>query len=895
MANQLTNYLANFKAEKGGKITHTRIGDMNHNIYGGSYNIPDENYLEFMELYYNWVIVAGNDEYLTEKQEDVVALDFDFRYDHSIDTRQHTPDHIIDCLVLYAEIIGEIMEDITTNTTIKAYVLEKPNVNRLDNKTKDGIHVILGLRMPREAQVILRDLVLPRLKNIWDDLPLTNAWDDIIDEGVVKASVNWQLIGSHKPQNETYALTSIYDLICTDAKQNYWDVKNTKNNNTTLTFDQVMALSVRNKNAPNITFTNVKPAHKEAVMWGKRRLEKRKTTTPPPDQNNNNKDIKNDNAEIIEILDNIDSKYWSDFESWKKLIMAINSVFDNKKTAEELAIFYSKKTTNDNYDQEAVLKLLEAEHSKITIGTICYYSKLSNKDNFYKIKAKYHVVFDNTDYEIAQTYIKLIGDNIKITDNTPYIYEGRLWVMDQDKKKIQRNIVRTLLEFYEKCNARYSGLLKHTETGDANYDKYTKTLKQILELLVSIKGDKKQNNILKQVLLFIEEDKTISFDKIKPYYFVFNNIAFDMKTGQEVKISKYDYITQSTGYDYIKPTKEQVDKMKSLIAEILNDNETRKCYLSVLKSCCVGVRQEKFILANGGGRNGKGIISQLMALMLGKEYFYQGNCTTLTQQVKSGANPEIANMHKKRMVMFSEPEENASLFLGVIKSLTGEDTTNARGLYSSNTETALMGTTILEVNGKPNINGKINDSAIERWVNINFRNLYTDNEEIVDNVRIFKQNTLYKEQEWRLEMRCALFQMLLEVEDNAIIIPKSIRDNTLNYLLDNDSIIKWFNQEYKIVKENGNDHIVKAIDLYSHFKEGDFYLNLSKRQKRDEYSKKGFMEKISENVKLKAYFHERKKINGVDYKSILTHTIQLTDYEKGEDDDIKEECNTDEM
>ena len=890
MANQLSNYLANFKAEKNDNITHTRIGDKKLNIYGGSYNIPEKNHLEFMELYYNWVVVAGNEEYLTEKQdrnEGVIALDFDFRYDTSIKTRQHNEDHIIDALMLYMNKLSELC-DIPVDTTITAYVKHKPNPNCLNNKTKDGIHIIIDAKLNRNAQKIMRLMLIEKLKELWSDLPINNDWNDVVDEGVVNASVNWQLYGSHKPDNETYKLTSKYEFKFQD---NEFEPKKVEINEP-LSFDEFLKLSVQSGGE---YILQIKEEHKEGIKkhFEKTHQKENGLLTPPPTPQpsiNNN-----DNAETIEILDNIDCKYWSDFESWKKLIMTINSVFDNKKTAEELAIFYSKKTTNDNYDEEVVLKLLEAEHNKLSIGTICYYSKLSNKDNFYKIKAKYHVVFDNTDYEIAQTYIKLIGDNIKITDNTAYIYEGRLWAVDPDKKKIQRNIVRTLLDFYEKCNARYSGLLKHTETGDANYDKYAKKLKQILELLVSIKSDKKQNSILKQVLLFIEEDKTISFDKIKPYYFVFNNIAFDMKTGEEVKISKYDYITQSTGYDYVKPTKEQVDKMKSLFAEILNDNETRRCYLSVLKSCCVGVRQEKFILANGGGRNGKGIISQLMALMLGKEYFYQGNCTTLTQQVKSGANPEIANMHKKRMVMFSEPEENASLFLGVIKSLTGEDTTNARGLYSSNTETELVPTIILEVNGKPNINGKINDSAIERWININFRNLYTDNEEIVDNVRIFKQNTLYKEQAWRLEMRCALFQMLLEVEDNTIIIPKSIRDNTLNYLLDNDSIIKWFNQEYKIVKENGNDHIVKAIDLYNHFKEGDFYLNLSKRQKRDEYSKKGFIEKISENVKLKAYFHERKKINGVDYKSILTHTIQLTGSEKGEDDDIKEEVDNDEM
>ena len=52
MANQIMNYLANFKAEKNGNITHTRIGNNKLNVYGGSYNIPDKNHLEFMELYY---------------------------------------------------------------------------------------------------------------------------------------------------------------------------------------------------------------------------------------------------------------------------------------------------------------------------------------------------------------------------------------------------------------------------------------------------------------------------------------------------------------------------------------------------------------------------------------------------------------------------------------------------------------------------------------------------------------------------------------------------------------------------------------------------------------------------------------------------------------------------
>jgi phage/plasmid-associated DNA primase len=400
-----------------------------------------------------------------------------------------------------------------------------------------------------------------------------------------------------------------------------------------------------------------------------------------------------------------------------------------------------------------------------------------------------------------------------------------------------------------------------------------------------VKHNSNQGRILNQAVLFIDEDKELEFDTLRPTYFVFNNVAFDMTTGLEVTISKYDYITQSTHYDYVEPTQEKVIEIKKLIKEILPDEDYRNCYLSVLKSCCVGIRQEKFILANGGGRNGKGIISQLMKYMLGEDYFYQGNCSTLTQQIKSGANPEIANMDNKRAIMFSEPEENAGLFLGVIKALTGEDTTNARGLYSSKTKTKLVPTIILEVNGKPNINGKINDSAIERWININFPNLYTDNDDLVDNVTIFKQNTLYKEHDWRMNSKCALFKVLLEVSENKIIIPKSVRMDTLNYLLNNDSLLKWFNQEYKIVNENGNEHIAKICDLYNHFKEGEFYMNLSKKQKRDEYSKKGFIEKVKENVKLKAYFHEDKIIGGIHYRNILTHCCKM-DIEENENEDI---------
>ena len=55
----------------------------------------------------------------------------------------------------------------------------------------------------------------------------------------------------------------------------------------------------------------------------------------------------------------------------------------------------------------------------------------------------------------------------------------------------------------------------------------------------------------------------------------------------------------------------------------------------------------------------------------------------------ASANPEIANLNKKRYVVSKEPQRDAPLQNSVIKDLTGGGGTNARKLYSS-TKSSLL-------------------------------------------------------------------------------------------------------------------------------------------------------------------------------------------------------------
>ena len=105
LKHKLDDFLKLNISNKNKSITHTRIGDKKLDIYGGSYNINDNQIDEFWELYYEYVFINNQQEYLTERQlieDGPLLVDLDLRFDNSIKTRQHTKENIIDLIILYA-------------------------------------------------------------------------------------------------------------------------------------------------------------------------------------------------------------------------------------------------------------------------------------------------------------------------------------------------------------------------------------------------------------------------------------------------------------------------------------------------------------------------------------------------------------------------------------------------------------------------------------------------------------------------------------------------------------------------------------------------------------------------------------------------------------------------
>lgn len=189
------------------EITHT-------SIKGGKYHIPEEEMPEFYRLYFPYI--KKKPEYLTEKQlqeDSPIVVDIDLRFTYDTVSRQYQDSHIDEILGFYLEEIAKIYQFGDDDIEFPIFLYEKANVNRVSDKnyTKDGIHIIIGIKAERPIQQWLRNCIIKRMESsTWTELGITNPWNEIFDEGITKGCVNWQLHGSRKPDHEPYQLTRVF-------------------------------------------------------------------------------------------------------------------------------------------------------------------------------------------------------------------------------------------------------------------------------------------------------------------------------------------------------------------------------------------------------------------------------------------------------------------------------------------------------------------------------------------------------------------------------------------------------------------------------------------------------------------------------------------------------------
>ena len=872
----LNEFLAKHSAKNDkGHPTHTRIGDKELNIYGGSYIIPKEELSLFYSLYHEHIFIKKRKEYLTEKQLEngaALAVDFDFRYSYDVDTRQHSNENIQDMILLYLEEIKEYFI-FKENTPFDIFIFEKPNINRLEDKslTKDGIHMIIGIQIDYIMQRMLREKIMEKLPEVWD-LPLLNTWDSVLDEGISKGTTNWQLFGSRKPGNEAYELTQHYVITYDSIDGEFMmDEKKTCDFNLQHNFSK---LSVQNENNPKF---EINP---KIIDVYNKRLENKGIKLKRPnsktkvnllieddneDENNNDEqisihDINNKETleravnlmlkkinstdyevkEIHEYAQILPKKY---YEPGSHLINR-QLAFALKATDDRLFLSWVMvRSKSDDFDYGTIPDLHHqwkkyfniTKNNTLTKRSILYWAKQDNFEGYEKVKKETVNYFleeslnSHTEYDIAQVLKQMYKDKYVCVSYEKkgvwFKFDKHRWINDKGLS-LRQKISKETYDYYSMKADQFTNELHEYEEGDNRAEFLRRRVKDINSIKIRLKQTNDKNNIMREAMeLFYDEDFTKNIDTNK-HLLGFNNGVIDFNNKIFREGYPEDYITKTTRINYIPfdPNNPEIAKESNDIYEFMNKlfpiPDLNKYMWDHLSSCLIGSnKNQTFNVYHGSGSNGKSIIADLMSVTLGE---YKGliplSLVTEKRGLIGGTSDEVLKLKGIRYAVIQEPSKDSKLNEGVMKELTGGDPLQARGLYSESEIFDPQFTLVVCTNNLFDIDSN-DDGTWRRIQKVDFVSKFIDEGEqhTDDTPYVFVKD---KELKARLPSLAPVFASMLvqrAFETNGIVNPPSIVIEASNKYRRGQDHISGFVSEF-VNKTGDMKHVIKKNEIVNAFK-----------------------------------------------------------------------------
>lgn len=731
----LNEFLKFHKTDNKNEITHTSIGSKEENIFPGKYCILDEKMNIFYKLYHKHVFIDNKPAYLTEVQmksnSGPLLVDIDFRYNTDIDERLHCEEHIIDIIDIYLTEIKSLL-NIQQNKYFNVYVLEKPNINKLDDKTKDGIHLIFDLKMDHILQIMLRKKVLENIGNVLEDLPLTNNYDDVLDKGISEGFTNWQMYGSRKPKNEAYELKYIFK--CNYDENNETNImKNDDYDINNLSSEDHLKLlkNMSARNTEHLYFTIKKEIKEEYNEYKENKKNKKKISS-----NTHQNKVLNITSENFafnlneiktqEILDGLiqlmldglthdeyfirethnytmalPNHYCDDYHLWIRVGWALHNChfklfltwmkFSSKSTKfnfDDIPGYYDtwNNMKDEGLSEKSIMYWLRTEdkktYDKIKYETIDYYIMKTEK-----CQAEWEIA--NVLYQMYKAEFRCAEPKNKLW----YQFKNHRWIEVPRGNSLRYNISKELSKLYGQKAAHYINY--SVECGQVYGPEKQEEQRAISNKYAAISTDLKRTNYKENIMkeaaeIFYENDEDFlkKLDQNRNLL-CFNNGVFDFDKCEFRNGMPEDYITKTTGINYIPfdiKNQQHVkykEEIEEFMCQLFPDTELREYMWEHLASTLIGTnKNQTFNIYNGCGRNGKSKLVELMSMILGE---YKGTVPiTLVTNNRGGVgslSPEIAKLNGIRYAVMQEPSKNSQINDGVMKELTGEDPITGRALY----------------------------------------------------------------------------------------------------------------------------------------------------------------------------------------------------------------------
>jgi P4 family phage/plasmid primase-like protien len=288
--------------------------------------------------------------------------------------------------------------------------------------------------------------------------------------------------------------------------------------------------------------------------------------------------------------------------------------------------------------------------------------------------------FANLIYEMYKTLYVCVD----IKNNVWYEFQGHRWVKIEAAYTLSNRISSEICE--KILNGVKQSLVKN-DGDDYENDEVNKLLAKIKVTYTKLKNSTSKAGIITACKGKFYDPAFLNLIDSNGKLIGFENGVYDLRNMQFRDGIPEDYITMTTGYNYIKYKKEDkiIRDIEKFFEKLQPEEEVREYLLRFLAVCLDGtISLEQFFFWPGSGGNGKSKTLQLIKETFGE---YQ---KPLAVKVLTGPTPDpqapspaLADKRGVRFVHSSEPGKGEVLNISTMKLFTGGDEIAARHLFQT--------------------------------------------------------------------------------------------------------------------------------------------------------------------------------------------------------------------
>ena len=416
-----------------------------------------------------------------------------------------------------------------------------------------------------------------------------------------------------------------------------------------------------------------------------------------------------------------------------------------------------------------------------------------------------------TQEDVACVFYRFFNYKYVCAGETPrplwYEYKSGLWMEVCGISSLRKDFTIGLYNIYMSYR-KYC--VDTAEEGNEEEEEHLISCASICdEIILKLKATGFTDALSKQCIHhFIQPRFIEELDKYR-HLLCFGEDVYDLTRNEWRKTTKEDLCSKKCGLTKDEISNDYINDLLEVLEDIHPDLERRQFFINSLTDLLYGKNtKELFHIWTGTGRNGKGVVSDILQYAFG-DYYASPSVSLITQKRASSvsANPELADTRGCRIVMFSEPEENSRLNNSIIKQYTGGDELTVRKLFSNPFTFTPSFTPIIQCNTFQLQDVK-DDSIPARLLFMKFKTSFVD-DPTMDWQR--QKNPQLKNEESMKRLKSAMMWLLLETwkvlsPEHTFDTPQSIMDDKQEFLDENDNI-KQFVDECLIFTKERTDFI----------------------------------------------------------------------------------------